>query len=73
MTLTDVEVAGGVAESVLSLADGATVSSKNCTGQGEAATGLVDLLKGIGPLGIGVNVDSKDWSENLLIEELVLR
>ena len=68
----DVEVTGRVTESILSLTDGTAVLGEDSTGQGETTTGLVDLLQGGGPFGIGVDVDGQDGSEDLLIEELVV-
>lgn len=71
-TLTKVEVASRVSKSIFSLTESGSALSENGTGQGEAATGLVNLLKNCLPLGIGVNIDGEDGSEDLLVKQLVV-
>lgn len=69
----DVEVTGGVAESLLGEADGVAVLSKDCTGQGvvgRSVNVLANLGEGVRG-GIVVDVDAEDGAEELLLEKRV--
>lgn len=68
----DVEVASGVAESILSFTDHTAILGKDRTGEGEAATLLVGLLQNRAPLSIRVDVNGQNRSEDLLVEQAVV-
>lgn len=68
----DVEVASGVAESILSFTDHTAILGKDRTGEGEAATLLVGLLQDRAPLSIRVDVNGQNRPEDLLVEQAVV-
>ena len=66
--LTDIEITGRVAESILGLANGRSVVGEDSTSKCETTTSLVNLLEDVLPISILVDVDGKNRAKDLVVE-----